>query len=143
MTNLVRREPYAVDDLFDDVMKGFFVRPLRYAGLETGPQMKLDVKEDDKLFTIHAEVPGAKKEDIHVEVEGRVVSIIAEVKREEERKEGEKVVHSERYYGKVSRRFALDQEVEEAGAKARFDNGVLELTLPKKAVATSRRLAIE
>ena len=143
MTNLVRREPFAIDDLFDDLMKGFFVRPVRYPGGEMPAQIKMDVKEDDKTYTIHAEIPGVKKDDIHVHVDGDVVSIAAEVHRESERKDGEKVLHSERYYGKVYRSFTLGQDVDENGAKARFDNGVLELSLPKKAVSASKRLAIE
>ena len=143
MTNIVRRDPFAVDDLFDDLMKGFFVRPVRYPGGEMPAQIKMDVKEDDQAYTVHAEIPGVNKEDIHVHVEGDSVSIAAEVHRESERKEGEKVLHSERYYGKVFRSFTLGQDVDEAGAKPKFDNGVLELTLPKKALSASRRLAIE
>lgn len=143
MANIMRRDPFAVDDLFDDLMKGFFVRPMRFAGMEPIVQIKLDVKEDDHTYTIHAEMPGVKKEDIHVSVEGGMVSIAAEVKRESEQKEGEKVLHSERYYGKVSRSFTLGQDVDEANAKAKFDNGVLELTLPKRAVSASRRLTVE
>lgn len=144
MTNIVRRDPFAIDDLFDDLMKGYFVRPVRYPGSgETAMQIKMDVKEDDKSYVVHAEMPGVKKEDIHVSVEGGLVTISAEVKRESERKEGEKVIHSERYYGKVSRSFTLGQEVDEANAKAKFDNGVLELTLPKRAVTASRRLTVE
>lgn len=143
MTNLVRRDPFAVDDLFDDLMKGFFVRPLRYPGGEMPAQIKMDVKEDEKTYTVHAEIPGVNKEDIHVHVDGDTVSIAAEVRRESEQKEGEKMLHSERYYGKVYRSFTLGQDVDENGAKAKFDNGVLELTLPKKAVSASRRLAIE
>lgn len=143
MANIVRRDPFAVDDLFDDLMKGFFVRPMRFAGYEPAVQIKMDVKEDDKAYTVHAEMPGVKKEDIHVNVEGGMVSIAAEVKRESEQKEGEKVIHSERYYGKVSRSFTLGQDVDEANAKAKFDNGVLELTLPKRAVSATRRLTIE
>ncbi|MFA5081977.1 MAG: Hsp20/alpha crystallin family protein [Hydrogenophilaceae bacterium] len=143
MTNIVRRDPFAVDNLFDDLMKGFFVRPVRYSGGEPAVEIKMDVKENDKSYTVHAEMPGVKKEDIHVNVEAGMVTIAAEVKRESEQKEGEKVIHSERYYGKVSRSFSLGQDVDEAGAKARFDNGVLELTLPKRAVSATRRLTIE
>ena len=144
MTNLIRRDPFAIDDLFDDLMKGYFVRPVRYPGSsETAMQIKMDVKEDDKSYTVHAEMPGVKKEDIHVSVEGGLVTITAEVKRESEKKEGEKVIHSERYYGKVSRSFTLGQDVDEASAKAKFDNGVLELTLPKRAASASRRLTVE
>lgn len=143
MSNIVRRDPFAVDELFDDLMKGFFVRPVRYPA-ETEPvRIRVEVKEDDKAYTVHAEMPGVKKEDIHVTIEGNSVAIAAEVKRESEKKEGEKVLHSERYYGKVYRAFTLGQEVDEANAKARFDNGVLELTLPKKAVTAARKLAVE
>ena len=144
MTNIVRRDPLAVDDLFDDLMKGFFVRPVRFAGAEApSVQIRMDVKEDDTSYTVHAEMPGVKKEEIHVHVEGGRVTIAAEVKRESEQKEGEKVIHSERYLGKVSRSFTLGQDIDEAHAKAKFDNGVLELTLPKKAASAARRLAIE
>lgn len=143
MANIVRRDPFAVDDLFDDLMKGFFVRPMRVAGGEPAVQIRMDVKETDKAYTVHAEMPGVNKEDIHVNVEGGMVTIAAEVKRESEQKEGEKVIHSERYYGKVSRSFTLGQDVDEANAKAKFDNGVLELTLPKRAVSATRRLTVE
>jgi HSP20 family protein len=143
MANIVRRDPFAVDDLFDDLMKGFFVRPVHYPGSDTPVQIKMDVKEDDKSYTVHAEMPGVSKDDIHVHVEGNSVSIGAEVKKETERKEGEKVIHSERYYGKVYRSFTLGQEVDDANATAKFDNGVLELVLPKKAASTARRLNIQ
>lgn len=141
MTNLMRRDPYAVDDMFDDLMKGFFVRPMRFA--EEPPRIKMDVKEGETAYTVHAEMPGVNKEDIHVNLEGNTVTISAEVKREEEKKEGEKVIHSERYHGKVERTFSLGQEVEETGATAKFDKGVLELTLPKKATTATRRLTIQ
>jgi HSP20 family protein len=141
MTNLMRRDPYAVDDMFDDLMKGFFVRPMRYAA--EAPRIKMDVKEDEKAYTVHAEMPGVNKEDIHVNLEGNTVSISAEVKREAEKKEGEKVIHSERFYGKVERSFSLGQDVDETGATARFDKGVLELTLPKKATTATRHLTIQ
>jgi HSP20 family protein len=70
------------------------------------------------------------------------VSISAEVKQEKEVKEGARVVHSERYYGKVSRAFRLGQEIDQAGAVAKFADGVLELTLPKKAAATRKQINI-
>jgi HSP20 family protein len=144
MSNIVRRDPYAVDDLFDDLFKGFFARPMRFAGEQPEIQsIKMDVKEDNGNYTVHAEMPGVKKEDIHVSIEGNNVSITAETKRESEQKEGEKVLRSERYYGKVYRSFNLAQEVDEANAKARFENGVLELVLPKKAVTAAHKLLVE
>jgi HSP20 family protein len=144
MSNIVRRDPFAIDDMLDDLFKGYYVRPMCYASETPEMQMiKMDVKEGGKDYTVHAELPGVGKEDIHVTIEGNSVAISAEVKKHSEQKEGDKVLRSERYYGKVYRSFALGQEVDEATARARFDNGVLELVLPKKAATASRKLAIE
>jgi HSP20 family protein len=142
MANLVRRDPFAIDDMFDDLFKGFFVRPVRFEG-QPEVQIKMDVKENDKEFTVHAEIPGVKKEDIHVNIEGNAVSISAEVKKEKEEKEGEKVLRSERYYGKVSRGFTLGQDIDEANAQAKYNDGVLELTLPKKAAGSAKKLTVQ
>jgi HSP20 family protein len=139
MANLTRYSP--VDDAFDDLFRGFFMRPVRMEGVPE-MQIKMDVKEDDKAYTVHAEIPGVKKDDIHVTIEGDHVAISAEVKNQKEVKENEKVLRSERYYGKVSRAFTLGQDVDEETAQAKYNDGVLELTLPKKAVTKSRRLAI-
>lgn len=137
MNELTRYDP------FDDFFRGFFVRPIEMGKSFETPDMKVDVKEQDNAFVIHAEMPGIKKEDIHVTVDGPVVSISAERKEEKEEKEGGRVLRSERYFGKVSRSFNLGQDIDDAAAKAKFENGVLELTLPKKAIAQTRRLAIE
>ncbi len=138
MSNLIRRDP------LDDFFRGFFVRPVEYgsgAGAEA-PQMRVDVKENADAYEVHAELPGMKKEDIHVHIDGPVVSISAERKQEKEVKDGERVLRSERYYGKVSRSFQLGQDIDEAQATARFNDGVLELSLPKKAEAQAKRLTI-
>ena len=139
MANLKRYNP--VDDAFDDLFRGFLMRPVRMeAGTEV--QIKLDVKEDDKTYTVHAEMPGVKKDDIHVTIDGNQVAISAEVKNEKEVKEGEKVLRSERYYGKVSRAFTVAQEVDEEASQAKYNDGVLELVLPKKTAVKSKRLTI-
>lgn len=144
MSNIVRREPFALDDLFDDLFKGFFVRPMRMpADMPDMQSIRMDVKEGEKEFTVHAEMPGIAKEDIHITLDGGMVSISAEAKKSAEHKEGDKLLRSERYFGKVYRRFSLGQEVDETGAKAKFDNGVLELTLPKKTATAARSLMIE
>lgn len=147
MSDMVRRDPFAMEDLFDDLFKGYLVRPMRSA-MET-PAMqsvRMDVKEGDKAYTVHAEMPGVNREDIHVTVEGGVVTMTAEVRKasehKEERREGEKVLRSERYYGRLYRSFALGQDVDEAAAKATFENGVLELVLPKKEAGAAKRLTI-
>jgi HSP20 family protein len=103
----------------------------------------MDVKEDEKAYLVHAELPGVKKEDIHVHVEGNTVAISAEVKQEKEVKEGQRLLRSERYFGKVSRSFQVAQDIDDAQASARFNDGVLELTLPKRAAASSKRLTID
>jgi HSP20 family protein len=105
-------------------------------------ETKLDVKEDDKAYTVHAEIPGVKKEDIHVSIEGNQVSISAETKMEKEEKKGEKVLRSERYVGKVARSFTLAHDVDESKSQAKYTDGVLELTLPKKLAVTAKRLSI-
>lgn len=142
MANLTRYDPFNVDSVFDDFFKGFLVRPMRMEGMPKAPEMKMDVHENDKSYTVKAEIPGVKKEDIQVSIDGNTVSISAEVKKESEQKEGEKVLRSERYYGQVARSFSLGSEIDEAAASAKYTDGVLELTLPKKAAASAKRLTI-
>lgn len=138
MSNLTRRDP------LEDFFRGFLVRPVEYGNNATeAPQMKVDVKEVNDAYQVHAELPGIKKEDIHVHIDGPVVSISAERKQSSEVKEGERVLRSERYFGQVSRSFQLGQDVDESRASARFNDGVLELSLPKKTAAQSRRLVID
>jgi HSP20 family protein len=140
MANITRYSPF--DETFDDLLKGFFVRPMAF---ENQPQVqfRMDVKEDDKSYIVHADIPGVKKEDINVTIDGNQVAISAEVKRGKQDKDGEKVLRSERYYGKVYRAFTLAQDVDEASAEAKYTDGVLELTLPKKAVVSARRLSVQ
>lgn len=142
MNSLVSRGSL-FDEFFKDFAPGFYVRPLHGDGLPTPSQIKVDVKEDDTAYTLHAEVPGVPKDDIHVSVDGNVVSLRAEVRQHDEKKDDEKVLRSERYFGAVARSFQLPMELDVAQAKARYDNGVLTLTLPKKQESSAQRLAIE
>ncbi|ADU99114.1 Hsp20/alpha crystallin family protein [Alicycliphilus denitrificans] len=142
MNSLVSRGSL-FDDFFKDFAPGFYVRPLHGDGLPAPSQIKIDVKEDDAAYTVQAEVPGVPKEDINVSIDGNVVSLRAEVRQHDEKKDGEKVLRSERYYGAVARSFQLPVDVDAAQAKARYDNGVLTLTLPKKQGNKTQRLAIE
>ena len=138
MANITRIDP------LDDLFRGFFVRPVDFNGTQQQPpSIKMDVKEQGDNYLVHAELPGVKKEDIHVVVDGNQVSISAEVKQEKEVKEGERVLRSERYFGKVSRSFQLGQEIDDTKAAAKFNEGVLELTLPKRTASPNKRLAIE
>jgi HSP20 family protein len=138
MANITSRDP------FEDLLRGFFIRPVEFGNTSAeAPQMRVDVKEDNDAYAVHAELPGIRKEDIHVNIDGPVVSISAERKQEKEVKDGERVLRTERYFGKVSRSFQLGQDIDEGRASARFNDGVLELTLPKKAAAQARRLTID
>ena len=84
-----------------------------------------------------------RKDEIQVSIDGNVVSLNAEVKRESEQQADGKVIHSERYYGRVARNFSLGSEIDEAQAQAKYTDGVLELTLPKKAMASAKTLTIQ
>lgn len=144
MSNIVRRDPFAMDELFDDLMRGYWVSPMRWPKeLPEMQSIRMDMKEDERAYTVHAEMPGVSKEDIQVTIDGNTVSISAEVKKTSEEKEGEKVLRSERYYGQMARKFALGHEVEEASASATFKNGVLELVLPKKAEVAAHRVNVQ
>ena len=141
MANITRYSPF--DEAFDDLFRGFFVRPVSYEAPAGAAQFRVDVSENEKSYTLRAEIPGVKKEDINVTIDGDTVAISAEVKNGKDVKDGERVLRSERCCGKVYRAFTLGQAVEEAGSHAKYANGVLELTLPKKAAAQAKRIAIQ
>ncbi|MGI9154342.1 MAG: Hsp20/alpha crystallin family protein [Rubrivivax sp.] len=131
------------DEVFRDFAPGFYVRPLHGDPLPAPAQIKIDVKESDKAYTVQAEVPGVSKDEIHVNLDSNVVTLRAEVKQQDSQSQGEKVLRTERYYGAVSRSFQLPQEIDAAQARARYDSGVLTLTLPKKSSSGAQRLVIE
>lgn len=129
------------DDFFKDVAPAFYVRPLH--GDPLPASIKVDIKETPEAYCVQAEMPGVPKEDIHVTVEGNVVSVRAEIKQEDVQQRDEKVLRSERYYGALSRSFQLPVDVDDTLAKAKVENGVLTLTLPKKRNGTRQRLTVE
>jgi HSP20 family protein len=137
MANISRFDPF--NSIVDDLFKGYLVRPVNY----DVPRLTVDVTEKNGAYVVTADLPGVKKEDIHVDIDGAQVTLTAEVKRERQAAEGERVLHTERSYGKVSRSFALPQELDEAKAEAKFRDGVLELTLPKKAAAARKAITIQ
>ena len=139
MQNLIRYG--RADDAFDNLFRGILMRPVRDdAGSEL--QIKLDVKENEKAYTVQAEIPGVKKEDIHITIDGNQVSIRAEVKNEKEVREGDRLLRSERYYGTVSRLFTLAQDVDEATSEATYTDGILKLVLQKKVAAQAKRITV-
>lgn len=148
MANITRFDPFTELARFDpfmdidDVFNRFMMRPLSRTGIEMEPQIRMDVKEVDGEYRIDAEIPGVKKDDIHVTIDGRRVSISAEVKQEKEIKEGERLIRCERCYGMTSRSFNLADEVDQAKVQAKYTNGILELTLPKKAGAARKEIPV-
>lgn len=142
MANITRYDPF--NDLMDDFFKGFFVRPMGYEPREAAaPRMKVDVAEKNGAYLVTAEVPGVKKEDIHVSVDGAQVTLEAEVRQEREAGKDERVLHVERSYGKATRSFSLPLEIDEAKVEAKYRDGVLELTLPKKAAAQRKQITVQ
>ena len=139
MSNLTLYHPFA-DTAVDDLFRGFF-RPVRAE--HEAVSIKLDVAEKDGAYVVKAEIPGVSKDDIQVSIEGNQVTIGAEVKRENEKKEGERVLHSERYYGSAFRSFTLPSELDEQASAAKYENGVLELTLPKKVPSGAKQITIQ
>ena len=141
MAGITRFSPF--DEAFDDLFRGFLARPVSYEYPAGAAQFRVDVSENENAYTLRAEIPGVKKEDINVTIDGDTVAISAEVKSEKDVKNGDRVLRAERYYGKVYRAFTLGQAVEEAGTSAKYANGVLELTLPKQAAVQAKRITIQ
>lgn len=130
-------------DPFETAMRRFF-GPMALETDTPALKMRIDVSEKDDGYLVKADIPGVKKEDINVRIDGNVVQIDAEVKREKETKgDGEKVLRCERYWGNVSRTFSLAQDVDDEKAQAKYADGVLTLELPKKTAAASRKVAIQ
>ena len=142
MSSITRYDPF--NELVDDLFKGFLVRPVSYEGRnEALPRMKVDVAEKNGAYKVSADLPGVKKDDIHVSIDGAQVTLSAEVKQEKEASQDERVLHTERTYGKVTRSFTLPQELDEGKVEAKYRDGVLELTLPKKAAAARKQITIQ
>lgn len=142
MARIQLYDPFA-DAAFDGIVRTFF-RPLRTErnGAQAPRSFRIDVSENDKGYVVHAELPGVAKDDIQVTVEGDQVTIAAEVKRDE-RPEGDRALHVERYAGALFRSFTVASELDETASEARFENGVLELRLAKKAPVAGRKLTIQ
>ena len=133
MSKLRVCDPFAVDSV--DNLFRHFLRPARWEDLPNAPQIKLDVSKDDKAYLVKAELPGVKKKDIHVKIDGNYVTINAHVKNEKDMKQTGKILRRERTYGAVAWAFSLASDVDQAGTVAKFENGLLNLTLPKKLAA--------
>lgn len=143
MNRLTVYDPFA--DVFPELMRGFLQPATRQGnGNQQVPPLsvRIDVHESDKEYVVKADLPGVAKEDIDIQIDGAQVAISAKVVKSSETREGERVLRSERYTGAMARSFTLGSEINEETASARYENGVLELTLPKKAAVAARRLSV-
>jgi HSP20 family protein len=143
MANITRFDPFDHLARFEPVrgLEDFFRAPWT-RGAREERQIKIDVSEDHNGYRVKAEIPGVRKEDIDVSIDGNRVSISAEVKREKEERKGETVVRSERYYGTQFRGFTLQHAVDQSKAEAKYENGVLELTLPKRQPKSGKQISV-
>lgn len=142
MSNLRLLDP-AFGDNFETTLRRFF-SPTALDADAPPLKMRIDVTENDRGYAVKADIPGVKKEDISVRVDGNVVQIDAQAKSEKDtRGDGDKVLRSERYYGTISRTFSLGQDIDEAQVQAKYADGVLSLELPKKAPADARKITVQ
>jgi HSP20 family protein len=142
MNELRLFDPLALDP-FEDSFRSLMKPWWRTEAMEAAPRIKLDLIERDDSYAVKAEIPGVRKEDIDIRVEGNLVTISAEMKKEKEEKKEGRVLRRERQEGYASRSFTLACAVDEAKAEAKYENGVLDLTLPKKAATSTKRLAVQ
>jgi HSP20 family protein len=146
MLNITRFNP--LEDAFENWFRGVPVwlpNPETRAPTPTQFRrdvIRMDVTENDKEYQVSAEMPGVKKEDISITINGNEVAVSAEVKHENDAENSGTALRAERHYGMIHREFSLGQEIDEATAQAKYNDGVLELTLPKKAVVAAKRLAV-
>lgn len=123
----------------EDFFKGFWINPIDFSLAEE--PMDIEVKENDSSYIIDVDLPGIQKEDINISVRARCV-VISATRDEPKEFADAKLVRTEVRYGKLSRVFEMEHEVSDEGADAKFENGVLHLTLPKKNGMPARMLSI-
>jgi len=147
MTSMTRWNPFKtlsrVDPFadFEDFLRSAAMRP-SWNGAEIAPDIRIDVTEDDGAYSVKADIPGVKKDDIDVSINNNQVSISAELKQEKSQKDGERQIVTERSYGQAFRSFTLPSDVAPEKAQAQYENGVLTLKLPKRENGSSRKLTV-
>ena len=141
MVNISHFAP--LDNAFVQLLRGFVVKPVNPDTQDSVAKFRVDIVESDKAYTLHAELPGVKKDEIQISIDGDQVSISAVSRAQTDVKEGERVLRTERYAGKFYRGFALGGVIDEDAVNAKYADGVLELTLPKKAAAAAKRITIQ
>ncbi len=127
--------------LFDQAFRDFFASGDNPA--QSLKKLSMDVSETDTGYVVHADLPGVEKSAVKIQIDGPRVTISAETKKQDEKTEGGKVIYRERSASQFYRSFELPAELDPATAQAKLDNGVLTLTLPRKAQATVQQITVE
>ena len=136
-------KPYeAFPTSLEDFFKGTFLRPFRLDVDEPEMRIKVNVTRSNNAYSVDAEMPGVKKDDIQVTVDGSMVTITGEVKKEKEEKKGDQVVRSERYFGRIERSFSLPHEIDAAAVAAKYEDGVLKLALPLREKSSGKTIKV-
>jgi HSP20 family protein len=138
LPSLFAPEPFTLDDAFRS-----FIRPYRWETTTEAQPIRIDVTETDAAYVVKADLPGMRKEDIHVDIEGAQVMITVETRKEPAPAAEGRVLRTERVFGFASRMFTLGFEIDRAKATAKYLDGVLTLTLPKRASAHAQPLIVE
>ena len=125
-----------MDDFFDDLDRSLFNAPRRPAiRTERTNLMKTDIKETEGGFELDVELPGYKKEDLNLELNDGYLNISAEKNSTNEEKDTEgRLIRRERYHGSMKRSFFVGKDITEEDIKAKFEDGILKLAVPKKVV---------
>lgn len=148
MTDESRRLEEYMNRVFEDMFTasrgGYFLPALPGSGLETKLKRKpfIDVVETDKEIVATAEMPGLKKEDIKINITDEKLEISTESKHEEE-KHGKDYLYKEIRSGSYYRSVALPSSVDPNSAKASYNNGILEVKMPKSEIKKKTSLKIE
>lgn len=146
MANISRYSPFRALERFsplqefEEMWNNLRMRPLM-GEMESMRDIRVDVSDDGQAYTVKADIPGVSKDDIKVRIDGNRVAISAEIKRESQQ-EGHNMLCTERFCGTVARSFTLDSAIDEGTADAKYENGVLTLTLPKRGGTATHELAV-
>jgi HSP20 family protein len=138
LPSLFAPETFTLDDAFRS-----FMRPYRWETTPELPPIRIDVTETDAEYRVQADLPGVRKEDIHVEIEGAQVMITVETKKEPPAAAEGRVLRTERVFGFATRLFSLGHEIDRTKAVAKYLDGVLTLTLPKLEPAHAQAIVVQ
>lgn len=130
------------DRLFDDAFDRFFGQTGSSEASTASRSPALDVTESERAFTVHLDLPGVQKDQVKVAIDGRRISVEADIIRQEEKKEGERVVYRERSTSSFARTFTLPVEIDQSESSAKLENGVLVLTLAKRRASSAAQLSV-